>query len=71
MAEELENLLIRIDSDLGDLKGLDSAITSLQTLAGYTKDASSGIKQLGSLGTAFHKFDNLKLDGLAEASKGV
>lgn len=69
--QELENLLISIDSELGNLQGLESAITSLQRLANFTKDATSGIKQLGQLGKAFHSFDNLKLDGLSEATKGV
>lgn len=69
--QELDNLLIKVDSELGDLKGLTSAIDALQRLANFTKDASSGIKQIGQLGKAFHEFDNLKLDGLDEASRGV
>ena len=73
MAEqELDSLLIRLDSELGDLKGLDSAIDALDKLANFSKDASYGIKQLGSLGKTFkNNFDVPKMDGLEEASRGI
>lgn len=69
--QELDNLLIRVDSELGNLNGIHSAVGALQRLASYTKDASNGIKQIKSLGLAFQSFNNLNLDGIEEASRGV
>lgn len=69
--QELDNLLINIDSQLGDLKGIDTAISALERLSRITQDASKGVKQLGTLGTVMHNFNGLKLDGLEEASRGV
>ena len=69
--QELDNLLIRVDSELGSLSGIQSAIDALQRLSQFNRDATNGIKQLGSLGTAFKKFDGINLKGLDEASRGV
>lgn len=71
MAEELENLIVKVDSELGDLKGLDSAITALERLSKFTANATGNIRQLKSLGSAIHSFDNLKLDGLNNATQGI
>lgn len=69
--QELDKLLIDIDSQLGDLKGIDTAIDALERLSRITKDASRGVKQVGELGKVMHSFNGLKLDGLEEASRGV
>ena len=69
--QELDKLLIDIDSQLGDLKGIDTAIDALERLSRIAKDASKGVKQVGELGKVMHSFNGLKLDGLEEASRGV
>lgn len=69
--QELDNLLIKVDSELGDLKGINSAISSLKVLSDFTADATGNIKQLKSLGGALQSFNDLKLSGLNEGVKGI
>lgn len=50
MAQELEDLLIKVDSECGDLKGIDSAINALQNLANFSSNASKGASSIEGLG---------------------
>lgn len=69
--QELDNLFIRVDSELGSLSGIQTAIDALDRLAKFNQDATQGIRQFNSLVTTFKKLDGIKLDGLEQASRGV
>ena len=71
--QELENLLITVDSEIGNLKGIESAINALQRLQGLTGNAKGAIKQLGDLGVALKNFDGIgsKLNGIDNVTSGV
>ena len=56
MAQELEDLLIKVDSELGDLSGIDSAIGALESLAQFSSKASRGADSLDKLASALTKF---------------
>ena len=42
MAQELEDLIIKVDSELGDLSGIDSAISALNSLSQFSAKATKG-----------------------------
>lgn len=52
MAQELEDLLIKVDSECGDLKGIDSAIIALQNLSNFSSNATKGANSLEKMGSA-------------------
>ena len=71
--QELDRLLITVDSEIGNLRGINSAINALQRLQGLTGNAKGAIKQLGDLGVALKEFDGIghKLDGIDNVTSGV
>ncbi len=52
MAQELEDLLIKVESELGDLSGIDSAVGALNSLAQFSAKASSGANSLEKMASA-------------------
>ena len=71
--QELDTLLITVDSEIGNLRGINSAINALERLQGLTGNAKGAIKQLGDLGVALKNFDGIghKLDGIDNVTSGV
>lgn len=71
--QELDKLLIKIDSELGDLSGIDKAIEALGKLKDYGPGADRGIRQLENMGKALQHFSDLgkKLDGLDKVAGGI
>ena len=65
MAQELEDLLIKVDSELGDLSGIDSAIGALDSLAQFSAKASRGagsLEKMSSALTQLNAFGKSKLN---------
>lgn len=52
MAQELEDLIIKVDSELGDLSGIDSAIGALNSLSQFSAKASKGADSLEKMSSA-------------------
>ena len=70
---ELDKLLIKVDSELGDLDAIDKAIEQLGRLKDFGKDASKGIQQLAEFGKALKNFHGLgtTLKGLDNTAEGI
>ena len=67
MAQELEDLLIKVDSECGDLKGIDSAIIALQNLSNFSSNATKGANSLEKMGSALSQLSTF---GKSKFSKG-
>lgn len=50
---DLEELLIKVNSDLGDLSGIDSAVKALEGLKDFSAKAEKGARSLMGLSAAF------------------
>ena len=50
---DLEELLIKVNSDLGDLGGIDSAVKALEGLRDFSAKAEKGARSLLGLSAAF------------------
>lgn len=70
MAQELEDLLIKVDSECGDLNGIDSAISALSKLSQFSANASKGAISLDKMSTALTQLNNYG-KGKSNADKTV
>ena len=57
MAQELEDLIIKVDSELGDLQGIDSAVNALKGLREFAQDAQKGAGSLKTMADAMSTID--------------
>lgn len=58
MAQELEDLIIKVDSELGDLSGIDSAIGALNNLSQFSAKASKGADSLEKMASALTQLNS-------------
>ena len=70
MAQELEDLLIKVDSECGDLNGIDSAISALSKLSQFSANASKGAISLDKMSSALAQLNNYG-KGKSNADKTV
>lgn len=70
MAQELEDLLIKVDSECGDLNGIDSAINALSKLSQFSANASKGAISLDKMSSALAQLNNYG-KGKSNADKTV
>ena len=66
MAQELEDLLIKVSAECGDLNGIDSAISALSSLANFSQNAQKGAGALKAMADAL-----VQIDSFGKTSSGI